>query len=180
MHRKRNREERGDNCPLVCFIKDIYFVKMKIEQRIAEYIDEKLLGTDLFVVDFRILPKSRILILLDGDEGVKIEECAQLSRHVGHRIEEENLIDHAFTLEVSSPGVDHPLVLQRQYPKNIGRNLSVRMNDGKEREGKLMGVKDDKIIIEEKIKEKGKKAYTQEAEILFQDIKETKVIISFK
>lgn len=153
---------------------------MKPEQRINEFIEEKIAGTDLFLVDLRILPKSRVVILIDGDQGLQIDKCAEISRHVGHRMEEENIIDHAFTLEVSSPGIDHPLKFRRQYVKNVGRHLSLKMNDGAQRQGKLLEVKEDSLMMEEQIKEKGKKAYTQEAEVNFADLKEAKVVIALK
>ena len=83
-------------------------------------------------------------------------------------------------LEVSSPGLDTPLNLTRQYQKNIGRNVGIKLAEAKAREGKLLSVNDDGITIEEKIKEKGKKAEMIESFIPFTDITETKVLISFK
>jgi len=99
---------------------------------------------------------------------------------VGFRLEEEHVIETAYNLEVSSPGVDTPLTMIRQYVKNIGRNLAIKMADGSKREGKLSGLTEDAIIIEEKIKETGKKAAVQESVIPINQITETKVLISFK
>ena len=151
-----------------------------VEAKIKVFIEEALEGSNLFIVDFRILPKNRIVLLLDGDQGVGIDECAKVSRHVSHRMEEENVIEGAHTLEVSSPGVDHPLKFQRQYPQHSGRTLCIRLNDGKEYEGKLLKVEGENISIEAKIKEKGKKKVNlEEMNFALNDIKEAKIKIIF-
>ena len=151
-----------------------------VEAKIKVFIEEALEGSNLFIVDFRILPKNRIVLLLDGDQGVGIDECAKVSRHVSHRMEEENVIEGAHTLEVSSPGVDYPLKFQRQYPQHIGRTLGVRLNDGKEYEGKLLKVDGEHISIEAKIKEKGKKKVNlEEMSFALSNIKEAKIKIIF-
>jgi ribosome maturation factor RimP len=151
-----------------------------VEAKIKSFIDEALEGSNLFVVDFKLLPKSRIVLLLDGDNGVGIDECAKISRHISNRMDEENLIEGASTLEVSSPGVDHPLKFQRQYPQHIGRTLGIRLNDGKEFEGKLLSVEGENISIEAKIKEKGKKkVLLEERSFALTDIKEAKIKIIF-
>lgn len=152
----------------------------QVEKKITEWVEEKIAGTDVFLVEARLLPRNKVLILLDGDQGVSIDQCAQVSRHVGNKLEEENMIEHAYTLEVSSPGIDYPLKFNRQYVKNIGRSLSLKMNDGKRREGKLMAVNEREIQMEEKIKEKGKKAKIELAVIPFEEITEAKVTINFE
>ena len=150
-----------------------------VETKIKTFIDEALEGTTLFIVDFKLLPKNRIVLLLDGDNGIGIDEVAKVSKHVSHRMEEENVIEGAHTLEVSSPGVDYPLKFQRQYPQHIGRTLAVRMNDGKELEGKLLAINADIIDVNLEIKEKGKKARYEEQSISLTDIKEAKIKIIF-
>lgn len=152
---------------------------MKLAENITEFVQECLTDPALFLLEIKVLPKNRILILLDGDVGVSVDQCARVSRYVGNKIEETALIDHAYTLEVSSPGLDHPLLLHRQYVKNVGRNVSIKMNDGKIRIGKLKEIKDTWFLLEEKVKEKGKKPYLKDSEIKFTDIKEAKVVINF-
>ncbi|HVW96087.1 MAG TPA: ribosome assembly cofactor RimP [Mucilaginibacter sp.] len=154
---------------------------MSVEKRVKELVEEKIADKpNLFLVDVKFHSNGKLIVLVDGDNGVGIDDCVAISRHVGFHLEEENLIATAYNLEVSSPGVDMPIKLMRQYPKNMGRNLSVTMNDGKKREGKLSGMTEDAIIIEEKIKEKGKKAEIVESVIPVEQITETKVLISFK
>jgi ribosome maturation factor RimP len=156
---------------------------MDIEKRVRELAEEKIteIGRpDLFLVSVKMLPNGKLIILVDGDKGVGIADCAQISRYVGFRLEEGNVIEEAYNLEVSSPGLDAPLALPRQYVKNIGRTLAIKMADGSKREGKLSGLTEDAILVEENIKEKGKKAATVESVIPLTQITETKVVISFK
>jgi ribosome maturation factor RimP len=102
-------------------------------------------------------PNKILEILLDGDNGVNIDDCAQVSRHVGFHLEEENVIDDAYRLEVSSPGIDANFVNIRQYQKNIGRTVQVKLNDNTKVEGTLLTVDEMKINVLQKIKEKVKK-----------------------
>jgi len=154
---------------------------MNIEKRVKELIEEKIADKpNLFIVDIKMHSNGKLVILVDGDNGIGIDDVAGISRYVGFKLEEENVIETAYNLEVSSPGLDAPLKLIRQYIKNIGRNLAVKMADGTKREGKLSSITEDAIVIEEKIKEKGKRAEVIEAVIPIDKIAETKVLISFK
>jgi ribosome maturation factor RimP len=153
---------------------------MNIEQRVIDLVEEKISDRpDLFLVSVKMHVNGKLIILVDGDNGIAVGDCAAISRHVGYHLEEENVIEQAYNLEVSSPGLDTPLTLKRQYEKNVGRNVEVKLLD-KKREGKLISVNDEGIAIEEKVKEKGKKAELIESFIPFTDISETKVLISFK
>jgi ribosome maturation factor RimP len=154
---------------------------MNIEKRVRELIEEKIADKpNLFIVDVKMHSNGKLTILVDGDNGIGIDDCVAISRHVGFHLEEENVIGTAYNLEVSSPGIDTPLTSLRQYLKNIGRNLAIKMSDGTKREGKLTGITEDAAVIEEKIKEKGKKAEIVESIIPINKIAETKVLISFK
>ncbi|PRD56453.1 ribosome assembly cofactor RimP [Sphingobacterium gobiense] len=154
---------------------------MQIEERVRELVAEKISDRgDLFIVRIKMHNSGLLEILMDGDNGIAIEDCVQISRHVGFHLEEEDVIDRAYRLEVSSPGIDTPLLLHRQYQKNIGRSVRINSSEGEKREGKLIVVNDKSVVIEEVKKEKGKKAVTQEAEIPLDNITEIKVLISFK
>ncbi|AOM77582.1 ribosome assembly cofactor RimP [Pedobacter steynii] len=154
---------------------------MQVEKRVTALVEEKISDRpELFLVEVKMLPNNKLIIHVDGDEGISIQDCAAISRHVGFYLEEENTIEKAYNLEVSSPGVGEPLKLQRQYVKNVGRELSVKLNGGEIKEGKLLSVEDQGITIEAKMKEKGKKAQLVETSIDFGNITETKVLISFK
>lgn len=154
---------------------------MDIEKRVTQLVEEKIADRpDLFLVSVKMHSNGKLVILVDGDKGIGIADCAAISRHVGFHLEEENVIESAYNLEVSSPGIDAPLVLPRQFIKNVGRQLAIKMVDGSKREGKLTGTTEDAVVIEEIKKEKGKKAETIESTIPLAQITETKVLISFK
>ncbi|WP_158796528.1 ribosome assembly cofactor RimP [Pedobacter sp. L105] len=154
---------------------------MQVEKRVIELVEEKISDRpELFLVEVKMLPNHKLIIHVDGDEGISIQDCAAISRHVGFHLEEENTIEKAYNLEVSSPGVGEPLKLKRQYQKNIGRDLSVKLAGGEIKEGKLLAVDEKSITIEAKVKEKGKKAQLVETGVDFDNIIETKVLISFK
>lgn len=154
---------------------------MQVENRVKALVEEKIADRpELFLVSIKMLSNNKLIIHVDGDEGISIQDCAAISRHVGFHLEEENTIEKAYNLEVSSPGVGEPLLLTRQYHKNTGRELSVKLNEGVVKEGKLIAVTDNAILIEEKVKEKGKKVQLVETQIEFNTIVETKVLISFK
>jgi ribosome maturation factor RimP len=123
--------------------------------------------------------KKRVTILLDGDNGVNIDICAKTSRALGDYIEEMNLIETAYNLEVSSPGVDNPLKLLRQYPQHIGRTLLVNLKDNTNVEGVLTKIENNIITIQQ-TKGKGKKAEILNQDIDFESIAGSKVLISFK
>ena len=154
---------------------------MNIEKRVTELVEEKIADRpDLFLVSVKMHSNGKLEILIDGDKGIGIDDVVAISRHVGFHLEEENVIETAYNLEVSSPGIDTPLTLMRQYAKNVGRNLSITMDDGSKREGILSSLTEDAIVIDEKIKQKGKKAEEIESVIPVNKITETKVLISFK
>lgn len=154
---------------------------MNIEKRVTELVEEKIADRpDLFLVDVQMHGSGILSILVDGDNGLPISDCVAISRHVGFHLEEENAIEQAYRLEVSSPGLDTPLKLLRQYQKNLGRSVKVKLKDGSKREGKLITADDAGVILQESVKEKGKKAVLVESPISFNDITETIVLVSFK
>lgn len=140
---------------------------------------ETLLEGDMFLVDMKVKPTHNIKIYLDADSGLGIEKCIKINRALYKMIEEAALFqDGDFSLEISSPGIDEPLKLHRQYRKNIGRKVEVLDLEGVKKEGKLIAVTDDLITIEY-VEGKGKKAVTHQLDIPFSSIKQTKVQITF-
>ena len=157
---------------------------MELKEKIIELVNKYLPGDDFFIVEVEMAGNAgmrKISILVDSDQGITIDECSKLSRSIGHEIEEKNIIDSAYLLEVSSPGVDRPLQSKRQYLKNKGRKLAVVLNDSKIIEGTLEEVKEDALVITTGIKKAGtKKVEIQPLEIPFKEIKKSNVIVSFK
>ena len=138
-----------------------------------------LLHDDIFLVSVKIKPTNNIKIYLDADNGLGIEKCIKINRALYRIMEEMGMYPNGdFSLEVSSPGVDEPLKMLRQYKKNAGREVEVTLNDDTKKEGKLLVVNDDAITIGY-TEGKGKKAVSQEIEIPFANIKQTKVKVKF-
>ena len=151
---------------------------MSIKETVSDFVNEALEESDCYLVELVVSEskiKRKIGIFIDSDEGITIEQCSKFSRELGLKLEE--VIEDAFTLEVSSPGADSPLKLERQYVKNIGRGIKVIKNDLSEIKGKLIAVEDSKITVLPEIK---KKVKLEEVTIEIKEIKEAKVIISFK
>jgi len=152
---------------------------MGIEENIQQLVNDKLADSPLFLVEVKMLPSHELKILIDGDEGVKVSDCVSLSRHISGIIEERNIIDHAYRIEVSSPGIGFPLILQRQYTKNIGRKLAIKLADTTTYEGELIATNEQDIVITITLKEKGKKTTSIEKRIPYNEITEAKVLITF-
>jgi ribosome maturation factor RimP len=148
----------------------------QIENFVLRFIEK---SEDIFLVDLKITPGNQITVLLDADNGITIEKCTVINKALYKFIEESGFFpDGNFSLEVSSPGVGKPLKLLRQYKKNIGRRLEVELEDGTKTEGKLTEVTNEAITLEEQ-EGKGKKMTTKMTTILFNQIKEATVLITF-
>ena len=149
------------------------------EKQIKKLIDSQLQGTDKFLVDIIIKRGNSILVFIDGDAGVKIQDCIDLSRHIESNLDRDY---EDFSLNVSSHGLDQPLKLLRQYKKNEGRGLSVLLSDGSKMKGKLIMADEDGITILPELEKKKKKTDKEIKEefINFDQIKESKLIITFK
>jgi ribosome maturation factor RimP len=144
-----------------------------------EKLLEPLLVDDIFLVSIKVKPTNNYKIYLDADGGLGIEKCIKINRALYKQIEEMGMYpDGDFSLEVSSPGVDEPLKLLRQYKKNINRTVEVTMADDEKKEGVLKEVTEDSITIEQ-VEGKGKKAVVLQTVIEFAAIKQTKVLIKF-
>lgn len=147
----------------------------------VEQLVEALLAQEpqYFLVRVHVRPINNISVYVDGDAGVTIEKCVQLNRALYKQIVEEGICkDGEFALEVSSPGVDEPLQLNRQYVKNIGRVLEVETKEDKQIEGTLLQADEKGIELEEK-KGKGKKMEILKHFLLYEDIKSATVKIVF-
>lgn len=138
-----------------------------------------LLYDDIFFVDMKVKPTNNIKIFLDADSGLGIEKCIKINRRLYRQVEEMGFYPEGdFSLEVSSPGIDEPLKLLRQYVKNIGRSVEVTLNDDTIKEGILLEAVEEQIVIETS-EGKNKKAVTTQIPVLFTDIKQTVVQIKF-
>jgi ribosome maturation factor RimP len=144
-----------------------------------EKLIEPLLVDDIFLVSIKIKPTNNFKIYLDADGGLGIEKCIKINRALYKQIEEMGMFpDGDFSLEVSSPGIDEPLKLVRQYKKNVTRPVEVITNDDTTKEGILTEVTESTITIQQ-TEGKGKKAVTVNTVIPFDEIKQTKVQVKF-
>lgn len=157
---------------------------MRVKERTIEIINEYIPeGHFIVSVDYDVnSAKNRLTIILDGDKGISIDVCALISRKVGYFLEEEEILDEEYNLQVSSPGADAPFTALRQYYKNVGRDVKVVTEEG-ERIGTLEEVDENKILLREltKAADKGRKAkYAKETiEIGIDSILKINVIITF-
>ncbi len=170
--RKKIQEKGTDTVPF-------FFVAMANEtqiQAITAMMQQLLEGNpEYFLVEIRIKPTNNVRIALDADTGVSIDKCVSYNRKLYKLLEESGLFpDGNFSLEVSSPGLDEPLKMHRQYVKNTGRNVEVVLNDGSRTAGKLVAVDEKEIHVEE-IKGKNKKKEVLQHTFLFDNIKSTKI-----
>ncbi len=135
---------------------------------------------NLFLIDFSIDSSNHIKVIIDGDNGVLVEDCMFVSRAIEHNLDRE---EQDFSLEVMSAGATSPLTHNRQYKKNLNRVLEVRTHLEKI-EGTLAEATEDTITLEWKVREpkpvgKGKVTVKKEANIAYKDIVEAKVMIKF-
>ena len=170
--------KRGRKSPL--------FLKKMLDRKfILELIDERIAELDngLYVVELSISSSNVINVELDKIKGgVSVNDCVSVSRNIEHNLDREK---QDFELHVSSAGLDKPILHVNQYSKNVGRSFKVVMNDGEKYEGELMKLTDTGIIIKQislqKSVEKRRKIQVEEIlELPFTEIKESKIVISFK
>jgi ribosome maturation factor RimP len=147
---------------------------------IEKLVEESLVAEPAyFLVEVSIKPTNNVKVFIDGDTGISIDKCVQVNRALYKKFEELNFFPNGdFSLEVSSPGLDEPLKLERQYRKNIGRRVELLLNEGNKKEGRMVDVTTDGIILEESRGEKKKKELINNA-YLFSNIKTTKIQVVF-
>lgn len=147
-----------------------------LEQKIKTLIEHE---PDIFLVEIRIKPTNNVKVFLDSDNGMSLDKLIQYNRKLYRDLEENSFFPGGdFSLEVSSPGLEEPLKLHRQYLKNVGRFVEVTHPDGAKTEGKLLQVNETEIMVEEE-KGKGKKKEVVQHIIPFENIKTTKIQIKF-
>jgi len=154
---------------------------MITKDQIVTLITDKVTSEGYFIVDVAVKPSNRIMVLIDGDNGVPIDFCVSVSRLIEQNFDRET---EDFELEVSSPGIGQPFKVYRQYLKNIGREVEVLTFQGLKTNGELATVSETGFVIKEtkKVKPEGKKK--KELQVIehsfkFEDVKSVKEIIKF-
>ncbi|MBR6291756.1 MAG: ribosome assembly cofactor RimP [Bacteroidales bacterium] len=141
--------------------------------KVLELINGALDGSDKFLVSLKITPDNRIFVDIDGDNGVNIDDCIELSRSIESQLDRD---EEDFELNVGSAGADMPLKLPRQYRRHIGRDLDVTTFDGEHLEAELIDADDEGISLRTHAT---KKTPAEDSRLKYSDIKVAKVVIKF-
>jgi ribosome maturation factor RimP len=157
--------ERGGQKSPFLLIKEESMKDMIV--KLKDFVTEITKDSDLYLFDVKE-SKGKIIIFIDGDRSVNIGDCSMIMKKIRKNFEGE--LDN-IEITVSSLGVTYPLTLPRQYNKNIGKTITAYLNDGKNEEGKLLEVLEDKIILQTPKKEI--------KELMFNQIKQSKVQLKF-
>jgi ribosome maturation factor RimP len=152
--------------------------KEKVTELLSKALEER---PSLFLIDLSISDGGKITVTLDGDNGVSLQDCIDVSRAIEHNLDRE---EQDFSLEVASAGATSPLKDKRQFKKNVGRILKVKTVAGEEIQAEITEANDEFIVLEWKAREpkqigKGKETVRKRAEIRYEDIKEAVVVIIF-
>ncbi len=147
--------------------------KGRIEKLVKDYI----IGTKLFLVTVKVNTSNRITVLVDRNEGITIDECAELHRHIEKNLD-RNIED--FELQVSSPGLHMPYLVIEQYYKNEGRKVAVVDNDGLKYDGIMKNVTKGGFDLETEIKTRGKEKEVKDIPFNFDQIKSAKTVLAIK
>ena len=136
-------------------------------------VSSALEGTEKYLVGMKITPDNRIFVDIDGDHGVTIDDCIELSRTIEGQLDRD---EEDFELNVSSAGADQPLRLTRQYIKNIGREVEVVTLDGEKLTGTLTAADEEQFTVSTV---GTKRQPPQKTALRYRDVKTTRVVIKF-
>ena len=154
-----------------------FMLRERVEKILDQVLEQR---TSLFLISMNVNPDNSIRIVLDGDQGVNLQDCIEVSRTIETQLDREQT---DFSLEVTSAGATSPLSNPRQYVKNIGRKLSVSTPESNY-EGNLTAADSNSITLEWKSREpkpvgKGKVTVQKKKEIPITEIREAKVVLKF-
>ena len=147
------------------------------KQNIQVIIEEFMKGTNLFLVAVKVSSSNRITVLADKNQGITIDECAAIHRHIENSLDREK---EDFELQVSSPGLDLPFGVIEQYYKNEGKKVEVVDNEGTKYAGLLKNVTVGGFELETEVKVKGKTKEQKDISFNFEQIISTRVILTIK
>ena len=158
-----------------------------LAEQIAIWLEPKLQELGVFIVDVRqIAAQQRIEVYLDrdaGKPGIDIDTCAEVSRYLQFQLDHQENAQKQYVLEVSSPGMDNPFKVLRQYHKYKGSRVEVLLMDGRKLDGILVDADESGLVLDQfasnpspasTIKKKSIPQETERTRIDFQLIKSTK------
>jgi ribosome maturation factor RimP len=130
---------------------------LELREQIEKWLEPVLQDGEVFLIDVKVLlGGKKIEVFLDTDSGIAIDQCAAISRRLEKHLDESSLVPENYVLEVSSPGMNNPLKVPRQFKKRIGRVLEIWTTDGDFAQGILRNATDTSIEIEKAVKSKTK------------------------
>ena len=151
-----------------------------LAKKLTDLVEQEAPLFGLFLVAHTISPDKLFQFYMDSEEALSMKSITDFTRHISEKIDETDLGDEAFTFEISSPGAERPLTDRKQFGKHIGRSFDFVTAEGVV-SGKLVEINENNVfLIEQSIKEKGKKHMTQTMEIPFENIQSATIRISFK
>lgn len=155
---------------------------MIFKETVNQIVEDYIANSDYYLTDIKISPDNRISVEIDAFEGVSIDYCVELNRHIESKLDREV---EDYELEVSSAGLTEPFKVLKQYEKNIGNEVEVLTTKGLKISGILLSADADQFIIEteKQIKPEGAKRKTtikEEITFRYNEIKTTKYLFRFK
>ena len=123
----------------------------KLTDLLKPAVDET--GKTLWGVEFISAGNNSILrLFIDHEDGINVDDCAEVSRQVGAILDVEDPISSEYSLEVSSPGVDRPLFVLAHFQEVIGETVNVKLsmplNGRRKFKGPLVAIENDNLIVE--------------------------------
>jgi ribosome maturation factor RimP len=153
-------------------------IEEKVRSLLSDCLEER---QDLFLITLLVSENNSINVVIDGDNGVLVEDCMLVSRAIEHNIDRDEV---DFSLEVSSAGATSPLIHRRQYKKNIDRVLQIKTEDNQKFEGTLVKADENSVVLRWKTREpkpvgKGKVTVEKEVKLNYNEIEKAKVKLKF-
>lgn len=155
---------------------------MDLGKEISRLVEKFIDNDEIFLVEVDIKGKPgnlKIQVFIDGDQYVNVDECSKISRKISNDLEERDIIEGRYIIEVSSPGVDNPLKLIRQFPKHIGRELEIITKENKKYQGELLKVLGEEIEISIKSSKIKKELGSQSLKLPINEIEKSTVVLRF-
>lgn len=158
-----------------------FLLSMANKEQLTKLVETRLSGTEMFLVEVKLSP-GKLVVLIDKPAGITISECIALNRFITEELETSGFLE-THELEVSSPGMEQPLRVFKQYLRRIGNQVRVTTTDGLQHEGKLVTAMPEAIELSKttiaKLNKK-KETINELIRLPFDSIKETKLILTFK
>jgi ribosome maturation factor RimP len=153
---------------------------MELNKLVVQIVEQFIENENIFLVDVNVKGNpgnQKIQVFIDGDQYVDVEACSNISRKLSAELEERDIIEGRYVVEVSSPGADKPLKLFRQYKKHVGRELEVVTKENRKYQGRLLETGDNEIELSISSGKVRKEINSETLKLSFEEIDNSKVVI---